>query len=304
MHYSTLPLVAVLATAVSAHGVVTSIQGANGVTMPGLSADTAIIRDREINSGSCGPLGRTQGNGPISAETMILNFMGEGAAPATTAPPSPSASRTTSPPTPAAPPTASASSVTSSAASPVALPAVPAVPVAVLLVLLASSAAVATRTAAPESGVASSAGVGASEGLPTCADDGTISMTYRQINQDGAGPLEASIDATSGGTDPDAFQTAEVSRDVPGLGVQGISLATNTDFPLEVQMPAGMTCEGTVAGVENVCVVRVRNGAAAGPFGGSAAFTQGKQKMRAIKVKDSEVQVYTSKNDILCERGP
>ena len=53
-----------------------------------------------------------------------------------------------------------------------------------------------------------------------------------------------------------------------------MSLATNKDFPLTVQMPAGMTCEGTVAGVNNVCVVRVRNGAAAGPFGGSAAFTQ------------------------------
>lgn len=39
-------------------------------------------------------------------------------------------------------------------------------------------------------------------------------------------------------------------------------------------MPEGMTCDGTVAGVDNVCVVRVRNGAAAGPFGGSAAFTQ------------------------------
>lgn len=109
--------------------------------------------------------------------------------------------------------------------------------------------------------------------LPSPLDFHTLTPRF-QINQDGAGPLEASIDATSGGTDPNAFQTAEVSRDVPGLGVQGISLATNTDFPLEVQMPAGMTCEGTVAGVENVCVVRVRNGAAAGPFGGSAAFTQ------------------------------
>lgn len=65
-----------------------------------------------------------------------------------------------------------------------------------------------------------------------------------------------------------------MTQDVPGIGVQGISLATNKDFPLTVQMPAGMTCEGTVAGVNNVCVVRVRNGAAAGPFGGSAAFTQ------------------------------
>jgi hypothetical protein len=95
-----------------------------------------------------------------------------------------------------------------------------------------------------------------------------------QINQDGAGPLTAEVDGTSGGTDPNAFQTAEVTQDVPGLGVQGLSLATNTDFPLTVQMPAGMTCDASVGGADNVCVVRVRNGAAAGPFGGSAAFTQ------------------------------
>ena len=33
-----------------------------------------------------------------------------------------------------------------------------------------------------ESGVAASRGAGASEGLPTCADDGTITMTYRQVS--------------------------------------------------------------------------------------------------------------------------
>jgi hypothetical protein len=43
---------------------------------------------------------------------------------------------------------------------------------------------------------------------------------------------------------------------------------------MQIQMPAGMTCDATVAGVNNVCVARVRNGAAAGPFGGSVAFTQ------------------------------
>lgn len=92
----TITLLNVLATAVSAHGVVTSIEGANGVTMPGLSiadgtprdcssnrcgsqADTAIIRDREMSE--VGPLGRTQGNGPVRAETMIANFMGNGSAP-------------------------------------------------------------------------------------------------------------------------------------------------------------------------------------------------------------------------------
>jgi hypothetical protein len=94
-----------------------------------------------------------------------------------------------------------------------------------------------------------------------------------QINQDGAGPLDAAVDGTSGGTDPAAFQRAQVTQDVPGLGFQGLSLATNKDFPLTVQMPQGMTCDGTVGGVDNVCIVRVRNGAAAGPFGGSAAFT-------------------------------
>lgn len=95
--------------------------------------------------------------------------------------------------------------------------------------------------------------------------------------------MDASVDGTSGGTSPDAFQTAEVTQDVPGLGIQGISLATNTDFPLTVQMPDGMTCDATVAGVDNVCVVRVRNGAGAGPFGGSAAFTQSPEsRKRAI----------------------
>lgn len=99
-------------------------------------------------------------------------------------------------------------------------------------------------------------------------------LTREQINQDGAGPFTADVDGTSGGTDEAAFQKAQVTKDVPGLGVQGISLATSTEFDMQIKMPAGMTCDATVAGVNNVCVARVRNGAAAGPFGGSVAFTQ------------------------------
>ncbi|KAK2022146.1 hypothetical protein LX32DRAFT_645780 [Colletotrichum zoysiae] len=140
----------------------------------------------------------------------------------------------------------------------------------------------------PEARVAASAGVGASEGMPTCADDGTITMTFRQINQDGAGPLTADVDGTSGGTKESAMRKAKVTTDVPGLGVQGLSLATNTDFPVKVQMPAGMTCDATVGMASNVCVVRVRNGAAAGPFGGSAAFTQtaaGRKRAIAYRLK-------------------
>ncbi|RYP93852.1 hypothetical protein DL770_000048 [Monosporascus sp. CRB-9-2] len=290
MRYSLLIAASGLLTTVSAHGVVTSIQGANGVEMPGLSiadgtprdcssnrcgsqADTSIIRDREIESGEVGPLGRTQGNGPVDAETMIRTFMSGAAAPTNDG---------------------------------------PADSVGVednidegglrgsqggnggifgrqfgggFLSGLFGGGGEETETA-EETIVAASAGQGATAGLPTCADDGSITMTFRQINQDGAGPMEAAVDGTSGGTDPNAFETAEVTQDVPGLGFQGLSLATNTDFPLTVQMPAGMTCEGTVGGANNVCIVRVRNGAAAGPFGGSAAFTQSPAaRKRAIEYR-------------------
>ena len=95
-----------------------------------------------------------------------------------------------------------------------------------------------------------------------------------QINQDGAGPLTAAVDGTSGWTQASAFQTDDITQDVAGLGFRGLSLAANRDLPLTVQMPAGTACEGTVTGIDNVCVVRVRNGAGAGPFGRSAAFTQ------------------------------
>lgn len=46
----------------------------------GSQADTAIVRDGEIASGEVGPLGRTQGNGPIDAAAMINVFMGNAAA--------------------------------------------------------------------------------------------------------------------------------------------------------------------------------------------------------------------------------
>ncbi|GKU05126.1 cell surface protein [Fusarium langsethiae] len=272
-------------TAVSAHGVVVSVEGANGVSMPGLSiadgtprdcssnrcgsqADTAIIRDRELGTSEASALGRTQGNGPVDASVMIANFLGT--------------SNGNNVPT---------NNGTESAAG-----------VEddlsglnrgrnnnkkhrrqlgnLLGGLFGGGGRGGNGEKADkpeEASVAATAGEGATSGLPTCSENGEITMTYRQasfINQDGAGPMTADIDATSGGTDPAAFQSAEVTEDVPGVGFGGLSLATNTDFPLTVKMPQGMTCEGSVGGAENVCIVRVRNSAAAGPFGGSGAFTQ------------------------------
>lgn len=148
----------------------------------------------------------------------------------------------------------------------------------------AAGAGTKTAKGTTEQGVAAAAGSGAASGLPTAADDGTITMTFHQVNQDGAGPLTAQIDATSGGTDPAAFQDAQVTQNVPGIGIGGLSAASTTDFPVKVQMPAGMTCQGTAGGASNVCVVRMQNAALAGPFGGSAAFTQTTaQRKRAIE---------------------
>ncbi|KAI1452474.1 hypothetical protein F4805DRAFT_447383 [Annulohypoxylon moriforme] len=272
MRYSLITASGLIA-AVSGHGLVTSIKGANGVTMPGLSvadgtprdcttnacgsqADTAIIRDREISSGKASALGRTQGNGPIDAATMIQNFMGGQTAPTNNG---------------------SADSVGVEDQIPANAGKRSNLFIRGLGDLLGGLTGKngGTKTQeAEETSVAASAGQGATSGLPTCADDGSITMNFRQINQDGAGPIEAAVDGTSGGTQEDAFKTADVTQDVPGSGFLGLSLATNTDFPLTVQMPAGMTCDASVGGANNVCVVRVRNNAVAGPFGGSAAFTQ------------------------------
>ncbi|KAJ9243946.1 hypothetical protein DTO169E5_2288 [Paecilomyces variotii] len=260
MHYSIVVVLAAFSAHVSAHGVVTQIQGANGVNMPGLSvidgtprdcssplcgaeADTSIIRDKELGTDKASALGRTKGNGPVDAASAIATFMGNSTANAAT-------KRRRG----------------------------------LLGDLLGggkddqndANTSEGTKTAdgTVEEGVKAAAGTGATSGLPTCSDNGTISMTYHQVNQDGAGPLTAMIDPTSGGTDPNAFQQATVTQDIPGDNKLSLDGVTKTDFPIQVQMPAGMTCSGTVGGVKNVCIVRVNNNALAGPFGGSAAFTQ------------------------------
>ncbi|KAI1331093.1 cell surface protein [Xylariaceae sp. FL0255] len=257
MRYSFVIATSIFLNIASGHGVVSSIQGANGVNMPGLSIrdgtprncdtpscgaeqDTSIIRDDELGSSKATALGRTNGQGPVDASVMMANFMGGVPAPSN---PSNKLRR-------------GLSSLLGGGSS--------------------TSGSSSTGTKADtgvESSVAQSLGQGATSGLPTCSDDGSVTLTYRQINQDGAGPLTADVDATSGGTDPSAFQTAQVTQDVPGLGIGGLSAATQTEFPVAVQMPAGMTCSGTVGNATNVCIVRVRNNALAGPFGGSAAFT-------------------------------
>jgi len=299
MRYS-IVFIAALSASVQAHGVITEVKGANGVTMPGLSvadgtprdspsplsgaeADTSIIRAKEMG-GKASALGRTA-NGPVNAASAIATFMGTGAAGAA----APAAGAAGAGAAGAAGAGAGAGAAAKGGkgagiAAAIAGAANGGAKRGLLDALTggtaakggAGGAAAGTKTAkgTTEAGVAAAAGSGATSGLPTTADDGTITMTFHQVNQDGAGPLTAMIDPTSAGTDPAAFQAATVTQNVPGIGIGGLSAASTMDFPVKVQMPAGMTCSGTAGGATNVCVVRMQNAALAGPFGGSAAFTQ------------------------------
>lgn len=270
MQYSSAILVAAYAaTNVFAHGVVSAVQGANGVTLPGLSvadgtprdcasprcgseADTSIIRDKELGTSKATALGRTNGGGPVDASKMVSLFM-DGAGANTSA-------------------VVAAREIHEAALARRAnLP-------------RAANGGTKTPKGTQETAVKAATGMAAAQGLPTTQDDGTLQMTFHQVNQDGAGPLTAAIDATSGGTDPAAFKDAQMTQDVPGIGIGGLSGAATMDFPIAVQMPAGMTCSGSVGGANNVCIARMANSALAGPFGGSVAFTQSAAaKKRAIE---------------------
>ncbi|KAK3945997.1 putative mas3 protein [Diplogelasinospora grovesii] len=272
MKYSIILSAAFSATSVLAHGVVTEVQGANGVNLPGLSlidgtprdcatpscgaeADTSIIRQNELGTSKASALGRTNGGGAVDASKMVALFM-DGAS-------------------------GNSSAVKAARELHAANLAMRA---AVLPRAGSSGGGTKTPKGTKEAAVKAATGAAATSGLPTTQDDGTITMTFHQVNQDGAGPLKAAIDATSGGSDPSAFKTAAVTTNVPGIGIGGLSAATTMDFPVAVQMPAGMTCQGSVGGAENACVVRLQNSAAAGPFGGSVVFTQSPAaKKRAIE---------------------
>jgi hypothetical protein len=99
--------------------------------------------------------------------------------------------------------------------------------------------------------------------LPQISAGGSIMMTLHQVNGDGAGPYACSINTDATGQN---WQTIQVTQQVPGNN--GRSQAKAQDIPLKAAIPAGMSCTGTVAGQQNVCMVKCMNPARAGPFGG------------------------------------
>ncbi|CAI4213590.1 unnamed protein product [Parascedosporium putredinis] len=98
----------------------------------------------------------------------------------------------------------------------------------------------------------------------------TIEVTIHQVNADGAGPYSCDLDVTSNASRLTGQIPLNVTNNVPG--VNGFSQAKAQDFVMTVQLPADFQCTGASTG--NICTVRCRNNALAGPFGGCFAVQQ------------------------------
>ncbi|KAF1815025.1 hypothetical protein P152DRAFT_505931 [Eremomyces bilateralis CBS 781.70] len=124
--------------------------------------------------------------------------------------------------------------------------------------------------------------------LPQITPGGSVQMTVHQVNGDGAGPYNCMISADGTGTQ---WTPIEVTENVPGERGRNRQGET-TDFPLTAAIPADQTCTGTVAGQENVCMVRCENPARAGPFGGCVPIQMAQSAQRPARrdlTEDSEL---------------
>ncbi|KAG5794501.1 hypothetical protein H9Q69_006457 [Fusarium xylarioides] len=101
--------------------------------------------------------------------------------------------------------------------------------------------------------------------LPQVNPGGSLEMTVHQVNSDGAGPYTCMINADGTGT---SWENIQVTTNVEGNERGRNRDGEMGDFPLVASIPAGQNCTGTVAGEDNVCLVRCQNPARAGPFGG------------------------------------
>ncbi|KAI0517099.1 hypothetical protein F5B22DRAFT_127091 [Xylaria bambusicola] len=111
---------------------------------------------------------------------------------------------------------------------------------------------------------------------------GTVDVTIHQVNADGAGPYACDVIA-EGNNGVITFPNVQVDNNVPG--VNGFSQAKEEQFTITVTMPQDLNCTGSSAG--NICTVRCRNNALAGPFGG--CFPVQQIDTQAVTLKSSDV---------------
>ncbi|APA08151.1 hypothetical protein SS1G_00173 [Sclerotinia sclerotiorum 1980 UF-70] len=128
-----------------------------------------------------------------------------------------------------------------------------------------------------------------------------MTITIHQVNADGAGPYSCDLDQTSNAGI--ISQNLTVTNNVPG--VNGLSQAKTQDFNITVQMPDNLACTGASTG--NICTVRCRNNAVAGPFGGcfpvqqidvAASNNTAHSITTAQTLKDIESQVQENNVDL------
>lgn len=122
------------------------------------------------------------------------------------------------------------------------------------------------------------------------ADGGSVSGTLHIVTSDGAGPYKAAINTDGTGT---TWTEMEVETQVPGkngniqksekrfwaralqaVGIMKRATNINEDYPFKVNVPAGTTCTGSIAGQANTCLVKLVNPSNAGPFGGCIPVQQ------------------------------
>ncbi|KAL8393232.1 hypothetical protein RB595_003140 [Gaeumannomyces hyphopodioides] len=94
----------------------------------------------------------------------------------------------------------------------------------------------------------------------------TVTMDVHQVNADGAGPYVCDVDQTGNGQ----FVEMTVTDNIPGAN--GLSTAKTEQFQMKATMPNDLKCTGGSTG--DICIVRCRNNAQAGPFGGCIPVQQ------------------------------
>ncbi|KAI4594435.1 hypothetical protein KJ359_008223 [Pestalotiopsis sp. 9143b] len=123
-----------------------------------------------------------------------------------------------------------------------------------------------------------------------------VAVTLHQVNADGAGPFACDLVSATNGV---LAGNLTVENNVPGAN--GFSQAKAVDFNMTVVMPDDISgCTDSTQG--NVCAVRCRNNAQAGPFGGcfavqnadtAAAATTGNAKSSNSKASSKSASAST-----------
>ncbi|KAG0648813.1 hypothetical protein D0Z07_5059 [Hyphodiscus hymeniophilus] len=140
--------------------------------------------------------------------------------------------------------------------------------------------------------------------FPQVSDGGSISGTIHIVTTDGAGPYTAICDPTGTGSFSSGTHMT-VTQQVPGtrgniaapkqrrfiprmlikmgikMGIVKRASNVNEDYPFAATMPVGMSCTGIVAGQTGVCLVKIVNPSAAGPFGGVVAVQMAREASAA-----------------------